>query len=58
MWRGEQRQIEAEQKGDKKMRDGVDELFIIFCGFNNRSLDFDLRVELSTIMKKEMPARQ
>lgn len=34
---GEQRQIEAEQKGDKKMRDGVDELFITFCGFNNRS---------------------
>ena len=33
---GEQRRIEAEQKGDKKMRRG-DELFIIFCGFNNRS---------------------
>ena len=33
---GEQRRIEAEQKGDKKMKRG-DELFIIFCGFNNRS---------------------
>ena len=33
---GEQRRIEAEQKGDKKMRRGH-ELFIIFCGFNNRS---------------------
>ena len=33
---GEQRRIEAEQKGDKKMRRGH-ELFIIFCGFDNRS---------------------
>ena len=57
---GEQRQIEAEQKGDKKMRGGgLDELFIIFCGFNNPMSFGFARVELSTtIMMRKEPARQ